>query len=248
MTSETPDALLLDLLPATSYSLSVRARGPKPANWTSLGPMVTCTTDKADSPTYGLDVLLPPRTVDTHGGFTITLSKPAPSEEAWFAHYRYVAAPLCVGNCRLLTSTTTQSFPSLQPSSDYEVYIKSNLRHIILNRPSSSTALPLRRRRSSRCTALVSCVATRASRTCSMITIRASCSPISRLLPTSPPPAPHTAITLNITFNGSVVTRYCVERAVPKDQRSLTIRAAMGRGPRTTNASATTGSTDASGG
>ena len=218
VTSETPDALLLDLLPATSYTLSVRARGPKPANWTSLGPMVTCTTDKADSPTYGLDVLLPPRTVDTHGGFTITLSKPAPSEEAWFAHYRLRGGSSSAWTTvAILPNTTTQSFASLQPSSEYEVYIKSSLPP---HHPQSPIVI---HRTTSPKTSFFEVY--RISELCGN-----ACQPdmlddhdsgelladVSFITHVAASSTSHSHHAFNITFNGSIVTRYCVERAVPK--------------------------------
>lgn len=203
VTSATAEVAILDLQPATQYALSVRSRGPRPEQWTAMGPRARCSTAAAY---HGGPTIRPPQGPALPDAIFVSLAGPAPPSATLYhraagSSHRGEATPIFAGSQRVMVG-------QVREASSYEVWLEVG---------AAGTPSPtVLHRTSSRATSFFE--AYRISEECG-----SACQPdmlgdhdSGDLL------ADTSFITViaggggfNISFNTSIVTRYCIERAIP---------------------------------
>lgn len=227
VTSEAPEVVIFDLTPSTSYRVAVRARGPLPDRWSSLGPATDCSTaDDAGKSGPGSAVvdwgtlLLSQRTPGSTSQFTLELSHTSPSDarydETWLVYTRKRGATEWDSYREFPPSSTMMSLQGLDAGSEYEVFVTTNAP------PHPQTPIVLYRTRRQRGGDAKSAFfeVFRISELCGddcqpdMLEEHDSgdlLSDVSFITHVASSSHGH----FNISFNASIVTRYCVERSVP---------------------------------
>ena len=201
LTSESNSAVVLDLMPGTVYLLAVRSRGPHPAAWSPLGPRVSCST-VGDAATDAL--IRPPQLA---AGTAVVVSFAKAATQGWTLHSRKAGSSDRFTLTSVESGSTTATITDLGAGAEYDVYLEDeNGRNgpIVLHRTSApGTGFFEMFRISELC--------------------GDACEPDmlgdhdSGDLLADVDFITHVASSdhFNISFNASIVTRYCVERRVP---------------------------------
>ena len=215
VTSAVPEALIQDLQPATAYSLAVRSRGPKPAAWTAIGELASCTT-AGDSLTANL--IRPPRGPAQPDaivvGFTEAAPAPVPGSR-WTLNYRSRVANH-ESTTEVPPGALNQTITGLNESTAYDVWLSVSLAPWGRAGPQSPIVV---HRTSSHATS--SFEVFRISELCGdgcqpdMLGEHDSGDLLSDVDFITHVAASGSTSHFNISFNSSIVTRYCVERRVP---------------------------------
>ena len=202
LTSESNSAVVLDLTPGTDYLLAVRSRGARPAAWSALGSHVSCSTNGDAT----IDALIRPPQQSAGSAVVVSFAKAA--APGWTLHSRKAGSAGKFTPRPVESGSATATISDLDAGAEYDVYLEDeNGRNgpIVPHRTSAAGVGFFEM--------------FRISELCGD-----ACEPDmlgdhdSGELLADVDFITHVASSdhFNISFNSSIVTRYCVERRVPK--------------------------------